>query len=402
MGLGFGIIGVGMIAGFHARAIREMGGGRLVACCDIDRGRAEAFAGAQGCSAYADLAAFLRHPGLDIVNICTPSGLHLEPALAAIEAGKHVLIEKPIEISLERIDRIIEAADRRRVTVAGIFQSRFRPGAQAVKSEVEAGRFGRLVLADAYVKWFRSQDYYDKGGWKGKIRIDGGGALMNQSIHAIDLLQWFMGPVASVQAYKDRLAHERIEVEDVAVAAVRFANGALGVIEGSTAVYPGFLKRIELSGTSGSVVLEEDSIRTWSFVDEQPRDAEIRRTPRRRRLGGRRRRRPRSDRSRRTHARVPGHRPVDREGRAPPRRRPRGAQVGGDHPGDLQERRDGPGGHASPVRVILTQGLGAPRIGRIEMTRTAAQPPGARKPPSSSYSFSVQRDNLQAGFWHAS
>lgn len=276
MGLGFGIIGVGMIAGFHARAIRDMGGGRLLACCDIDAGRVEAFARANDCTGYTDLAAFLRHPGLDIVNICTPSGLHMEPALQAIEAGKHLLIEKPIEISLPRIDRIIEAADRRRVTVAGIFQSRFREGAQAVKQAVGSGRLGRLVLADAYVKWFRSQDYYDKGGWKGKARFDGGGALMNQSIHAIDLLQWFAGPVVSVKAYKDTLGHERIEVEDTAVAALRFASGALGVIEGSTAVHPGFLKRIELSGTRGSVTLEEDAIRVWSFAEEQPRDAEIR------------------------------------------------------------------------------------------------------------------------------
>ncbi len=277
MGLGFGIIGVGMIAGFHARAIREMGGGSLLACCDIDSGRVEAFARANDCAGYTDLAAFLRHPGLDIVNICTPSGLHMEPALEAIEAGKHLLIEKPIEISLSRIDRIIEAADRRRVTVAGVFQSRFREGAQAVKRAIDSGRLGRVVLADAYVKWFRSQDYYDKGGWKGKLRFDGGGALMNQSIHAIDLLQWFAGPVASVRAYKDTLGHERIEVEDAAVAALRFASGALGVIEGSTAVYPGFLKRIELSGTRGSLALEEDTIRTWAFADEQPQDAEIRR-----------------------------------------------------------------------------------------------------------------------------
>jgi UDP-N-acetyl-2-amino-2-deoxyglucuronate dehydrogenase len=276
MGLGFGIVGVGMIAGFHARAIGDSGSGRLVACCDIDPGRAEAFAAAHSCRGYSDVAAFLRHPGLDIVNICTPSGLHLEPALAAIEAGKHLLIEKPIEISLDRIDRIIEAADRRRVTVAGIFQSRFREGARAVKRAVEEGRFGRLVLGDAYVKWYRSQDYYDRGGWKGKIRIDGGGALMNQSIHAIDLLQWFMGPVAAVEAYKTTLGHQRIEVEDVAVAALRFASGALGVIEGSTAVWPGCLKRIELSGTAGSVTLEEDTVRTWSFVEERAEDRDIR------------------------------------------------------------------------------------------------------------------------------
>ncbi len=276
MGLGFGIVGVGMIAGFHARAIAESGSGRLVACCDIDAGRAQAFAAAHGCGGYADLAAFLRHPGLDIVNICTPSGLHLEPALAAIEARKHLLIEKPIEISLDRIDRIIEAADRRRVTVAGIFQSRFREGARATKRAVDQGRLGRLVLGDAYVKWFRSQEYYDKGGWKGKIAIDGGGALMNQSIHAVDLLQWFMGPVAAVEAYKKTLGHERIEVEDAAVAALRFANGALGVIEGTTAVWPGSLKRIELNGTAGSVILEEDTLRAWSFAEERKEDAEIR------------------------------------------------------------------------------------------------------------------------------
>jgi UDP-N-acetyl-2-amino-2-deoxyglucuronate dehydrogenase len=271
---GFGIVGVGMIAGFHARAIGEVGGARLVACCDVDRGRAEAFAAAHGCAAYTSVAEMVRHRGLEIVNICTPSGLHLEPALAAIEAGKHVLVEKPIEVALDRIDRIIEAADRKRVTVAGVFQSRFRDGARAVKQALEAGRFGRIVLGDAYVKWFRSQQYYS--GWKGKLKFDGGGALMNQSIHAIDLLQWFMGPVNAVQAYKATVAHEGIEVEDVAVAALRFANGAFGAIEGSTAVYPGFLKRIEISGTRGSVVLEEDSIRTWAFAEEHPGDAEVR------------------------------------------------------------------------------------------------------------------------------
>ena len=242
MSMGFGIVGLGMIAGFHARAIAEMPGGRLAACCDIDPGRVEAFAASHGCAGYTSLSEFLAHAGLDIVNICTPSGLHLEPAIAAIEAGKHLLIEKPIEISLNRIDRIIDAAERKRVTVAGIFQSRFREGARTVKRAAEAGRFGRLVLGDAYVKWYRSQDYYDRGGWKGKVRFDGGGALMNQSIHAIDLLQWFMGPVAAVEAYKTTLGHERIE----------------------------------LSGTRGSAALEEDALRAWSFLDEEPEDGEIR------------------------------------------------------------------------------------------------------------------------------
>ena len=214
---------------------------------------------------YTDYAEMLERDDLDIVCVCTPSGAHLEPAVAAAEAGKHVIVEKPLEITLQRCDEIIEACDAAGVRLCAIFNSRFTESTQLVKSTIESGRFGKLTLGDAYIKWYRSQEYYDSGGWRGTWDLDGGGALMNQSIHAIDLLQYFMGPVKSVQAFTDTLAHERIEVEDAAVAALRFENGALGVIEGTTAAYPGMLKKTEISGTHGTVVLAEEDIVTWEF-----------------------------------------------------------------------------------------------------------------------------------------
>ena len=276
MDFGFGILGLGMIAEFHAKAIAAMTGGSLVACCSRSDEKAKEFGDRFNCAAYSSVDEFLNHEGLDIVTICTPSGFHLEPALKVIEAGKHLIVEKPLEVTLERCDRMIEAAEKKGVTLAGVFPSRFHEVAGTIRKAVEAGRLGRLTLGDAYVKWFRTQEYYDKGVWRGTWEYDGGGALMNQSIHAIDLLQWFMGPVASVQAAAGTLAHERIEVEDTAAAVLRFKNGALGVIEGTTSVFPGFLKRIELSGDKGTVVLEEEDLKLWQFAEEESGDSEIR------------------------------------------------------------------------------------------------------------------------------
>ncbi len=278
MSYGFGIVGLGLIADFHARAIQAISGGRssLVACCSRSAEKAQEFEKKYGCTGYTDLGKFLAHPGLDIVSLCTPSGAHLEHSLAAAGAGKHVIVEKPLEITPERCDKIIAACENAKVSLAGIFQSRFSEVAGIVKTAVDQGRFGTLVLGDAYVKWFRSQEYYDNGGWHGTQALDGGGALINQSIHAIDLLQWFMGPVESVQAFTGTVGHKRIEVEDNAVAALHFRNGAFGVIEGSTSVYPGFLKRIEISGTKGSVILEEETLKAWDFAESLPEDEEIR------------------------------------------------------------------------------------------------------------------------------
>lgn len=274
--IGFGTIGCGMIAGIHAKAIKEIEGSKLIAGYDPVPGRAEAFGQENDCLGYDDLDKFLANPDIDIVTIATPSGLHLDGALKAIDAGKNVIVEKPIEITLERIDQIIKKADEKGVILGGIFHSRYFKVPQLIKKTIDSGRLGKIALADAQVKWYRSQEYYDSGAWRGTWKLDGGGALMNQSIHAIDLLQWFMGPVTEISGSIATLAHERIEVEDSAVATLKFENGALGVIEGTTSAWPGFLKRIEICGSEGTIVMEEESLKVWSFKNETAEDEEIR------------------------------------------------------------------------------------------------------------------------------
>ena len=272
---GFGIIGCGMISDFHSAAIADIKNGKLVAVSSRKAENSQRLVDRYSIQAYSDYNEMLNRDDIDIVCVCTPSGAHMEPAVAAAEAGKHVIIEKPLEITLERCDAIIESCEKANVRLCAIFNSRFSDASQLVKDTVSSGRLGQLTLGDAYVKWYRSQDYYDSGDWRGTMELDGGGALMNQSIHAIDFLQYVMGPVESIQAFTDTLAHKRIDVEDVAVAALRFKNGALGVVEGTTAVYPGSLKKFEFSGTKGTIVLEEEDIITWEFEEEEPEDAEI-------------------------------------------------------------------------------------------------------------------------------
>lgn len=272
--VGFGIIGTGLIAGMHARALAEVPSARLAACLSRDAGRGGRFAREHGCAACTDLDSFLARPDLDAVSICTPSGAHLEPALAAAAAGKHLFVEKPLEVTLDRCRRIVDAADAAGVVCSGVFQSRSLPDVLLMRRAVEQGRFGDVVAGDAIVKWVRPDSYY-RDSWHGTQALDGGGALMNQSIHTIDLLQWLLGPVESVQAFTARRAHTGLEVEDTAVAAVRFASGALGTIQGSTAIHPGFERRIEIGGTAGSAVLVGDVIREWQFADATGEDAAL-------------------------------------------------------------------------------------------------------------------------------
>ena len=275
MAYGFGIIGCGMIANFHAKAIGDIREAKIAACFDAFPKSADRFAGENGCPAYQSLQDMLADPNVDIVTICTPSGAHMEPAVAAANAGKHVIVEKPLEITLKRCDRIIEACEQNGVVCSAIFPSRFYESSQILKKAVDQNKFGRLTMADAYVKWFRTQEYYDSGAWRGTWELDGGGALMNQAIHSVDLLAWLMGPVESITAHTATLAHERIDVEDVAVATLRFANGALGTLEASTAAYPGYLKKIELYGSAGSAVLEEEDIKVWDFAKPTKADAAL-------------------------------------------------------------------------------------------------------------------------------
>ncbi|MFM7151570.1 MAG: Gfo/Idh/MocA family protein [Gemmataceae bacterium] len=211
-----------------------------------------------------------------IVIITTPSGAHLEPAIASARAGKHVVVEKPLEITSARCDQIIAACDAHKVKLCVIFPSRFGDANVELKRALEAGRFGRLTLGETTCKWWRSQQYYDEGGWKGTKALDGGGALMNQAIHNVDLLLWLMGDVTHISGFTAMLAHERIEVEDTAVACLRFASGALGVIQATTSVYPGLPKTIGIHGDRGTVVVEQDDILRWDFTPESQYDREIR------------------------------------------------------------------------------------------------------------------------------
>lgn len=275
--LGFAIVGCGMIARFHARALAEVPGAQLSALVSRSQDTAKKFAEELGESPAlcTSLEEALKLPGVDVVIITTPSGAHLQPAVQAAVAGKHVVVEKPLEITVARCDEIIEACERAGVLLCTIFPSRFGDANQELKKAVDAGRFGRMTLGETTCKWWRSQQYYDEGGWKGTKALDGGGALMNQAIHNVDLLQWMMGPVTHISGFTAMLAHERIEVEDTAVACLRFASGALGVIQATTSVHPGLPKTIGVHGDRGTVVIEQDDVLRWEFAEARAQDEEI-------------------------------------------------------------------------------------------------------------------------------
>lgn len=265
--IGFGVVGCGLIGKVQAEAITSIPGARLVAVCARDEKRTAEFAAKFGATGYTNYDQFLRHPGLQIVNICTPSGLHAEQGIAAAQAGKHVLVEKPIETTLEKADALIEACDRSGVKLGVIFQSRFLPAVQKIKHAIDEGKLGRLMLGDAYVKWYRAPEYYADS-WHGTMALDGGGALINQAIHTVDLLRWMMGPVDVAFAMKGALRYPHIEAEDTLVANLRFQNGALGVIEATTSAKPGFKRRLEISGERGTVILDGDAISVWEIDGE--------------------------------------------------------------------------------------------------------------------------------------
>jgi UDP-N-acetyl-2-amino-2-deoxyglucuronate dehydrogenase len=273
--LGFGIVGVGMIADFHAQAIAHSKGGQLIGVATRNAENGRTFAQKHRLAfSTTSVDELLARPDVHVVCVTTPSGAHLEPALAAVRAGKHVVVEKPIEITTERADELLRAAEAAGVKVSPIFQARFGEGARTIKSAIDRGRFGRLVLASAYVKWHRSAEYYS--GWKGSLKLDGGGALINQAIHGIDLLQWFAGMPAEVFCWSTRRVYAHIEAEDTATAALKYPSGALGTIEASTALWPGWQRRIEICGEKGSAMLEDDHISHWDFREAEPGDDAIR------------------------------------------------------------------------------------------------------------------------------
>lgn len=257
-----GIIGTGSIVGKHAQAIAEIDGAELVALYN-PKPESAAKAKAQfGLPVFTDLNEFLNVPDLEIVCVCTPSGMHLEPGLAAAKARKHLMIEKPIEINLQRTDELISACSESGVKLAVIFQNRFTEDYKKLKKAVSDGVFGRLLMGNAYVNWFRDSAYYSTSNWKGTLQADGGGALINQGIHTIDLLLDLMGDVKNVFGQVQTTLYP-IEGEDLGAAVVNFKNGALGNITSATALYPGYPERIEVFGSKGSAILEAGKLTQW-------------------------------------------------------------------------------------------------------------------------------------------
>ena len=260
---GFGIVGAGVIAATHAAAIATLPGARLAAATDVAEEAAAAFAAARGCAAEPSLDALLARPDIDVVCVCVPSGQHAEVGVRAARAGKHLVVEKPIDVTLAAADRLIEAARAAGVRLTVISQHRFDPGLTELKRLLSDGALGRLVLAEASTKWYRTQAYYDSAAWRGTLAMDGG-SLMNQGVHYVDLLRWCMGPVTEVTAICATQAH-RVEVEDTALAIVRFGSGAVGTILSSTAAFPGFPQRLEVTGTEGTVIIEDGRIVRRAF-----------------------------------------------------------------------------------------------------------------------------------------
>jgi UDP-N-acetyl-2-amino-2-deoxyglucuronate dehydrogenase len=271
----FGIIGAGTISNFHAEAIRAVDDAELTAVFDTDATRAAEFAAKHGVTAYDDFDGFLAKAPIDAVTIATPTGLHGDVAIPAARAGKHVLCEKPLDVTPAKAQAIIDACRDAGVILAPVFQFRFGAGAITMKRAIEAGRFGKILFVSGRIKWWRSQDYYDSGAWRGTFALDGGGCLMNQSIHTIDLMLHFAGRPDQVFGYTATRTHTGIEVEDNAAAVVRFRSGAVGVIESSTSCAPGLPLRIEVSGERGTAAIEGDAIVEWRFADSDPGDAAI-------------------------------------------------------------------------------------------------------------------------------
>jgi predicted dehydrogenase len=279
--VGYALVGCGMIANWHARALKEVGGVTLLACCDEAPGRAEQFAVRYEIPrAYTSLDAMLADPEIDAVSVCTPSGLHGDVVVKAADAGKHAMTEKPIEITLSKIDTMVEACRRNGTKLGVIFQRRTSPLWKVVRETVQSGALGRLLLGDAYLKYYRSPEYYQSGAWRGTWELDGGGALMNQGVHLVDVLQWVMGPVDTIFSFADHLARE-IEVEDTTVSAIRYRNGAFGTLEGTTTVVGsadwetspagevnvkscgGLEHRLEFHGDRGTIMIEGEKIVRW-------------------------------------------------------------------------------------------------------------------------------------------
>jgi UDP-N-acetyl-2-amino-2-deoxyglucuronate dehydrogenase len=254
-----GLIGGGNISETHARAARAVPGVNIAAIYGTNPEKIDRLCREHGGKPYGDFDAFLAHRPIDLVMIGSPSGLHATQGIAAAQRGLHVLTEKPIDVTTQRADALIEAAKQSKVKLGVIFQDRMKPDIRKLKQWVDHGVLGKPLLIDARVKWYRPAEYYADSKWRGNLALDGGGALMNQGVHTVDLLLWLLGDVVRVQARTATALHT-IEAEDTAVAILEFAGGALCTLLATTAAYPGYPRRVEITGSHGTVILEHDRI----------------------------------------------------------------------------------------------------------------------------------------------
>jgi UDP-N-acetyl-2-amino-2-deoxyglucuronate dehydrogenase len=272
---GFGIVGLGNIAATHANAILGMENAQLIAGSSRSHSSRETFADSFNVPCFSSYDEFLSTENLDVVTICTPSGTHLDFGIKAAEAGKHVIVEKPIEVSVKRGRELIDCCKKNGVKLAVIYQSRFIDGVLEMKKALDDGKIGKPVMARASVKWFRDQEYYTGSGWRGTLDMDGGGAVINQAIHTVDLFLWLLGDVKKISGFKATLTHPGIEAEDNALAAMQFESGALGVFEASTSIVPAQPRYIEINGEKGTLLLEGDEFR---FLDADTKETSDKKT----------------------------------------------------------------------------------------------------------------------------
>ena len=266
--VGAAVIGLGRGKAL-VRALDKAVGAELLAVCDINKDLVEEIAEEYETAAYTDYREMIERDDIGLVCVCTPSGMHMEMAMDCAREGKHVLSEKPLDIDLDIIDRALKLFEEKKLTLGCIFQNRFLNINRKKKEIAGSGKLGRLIFANAHIKWYRAQEYYERnGGWRGTWEQDGGGSLMNQSVHTIDLMQWIMGPVSSVVGQTRIWSHD-IETEDMGVALVKFKSGALGTIVGSTATYPGFGTTLDIHGVNGGICNNILKYKNESGEDEE-------------------------------------------------------------------------------------------------------------------------------------
>jgi predicted dehydrogenase len=274
--VGYGVLGLG-VGKSHVNSALKAKGCKFVAICDANEAVLNKVGDEYGIdprNRYTSFAEMLKREDIDIVSICTPSGMHGDLTIQALRAGKHVLTEKPLEITLDRIDMMNRVAREENRFLGCIFQNRLSPGNRFIKQTLESGRLGRLITGNFHVKWYRTDEYYGKnGGWRGTWAMDGGGAMMNQSVHTVDLMQWLMGPVKSVFAKAGTFNHN-IETEDTAVAVVTFENGAIGTLIGTTCAYPGLEVSVQIHGSTGSIYAKNANIELFKVADDDEERSE--------------------------------------------------------------------------------------------------------------------------------